>query len=154
MTTRNDQPRPEDFNVTCDIAIRFRDLDAMGHVNNAVYATYFEVARGHYMKALGLWCESSLGMAERFPFILLDLYIRFVSPAEIDDRLRVHVRTTRVGGKSFDFEYLLTALGDGRTIAVGRSVQVYYDYRVGRTAPLPDDVRAAVEALDGVSAHP
>ena len=47
------RPGPEDFPVAAPIEVRFRDLDGMGHVNNAVYLTYFEVARAHYWRALG-----------------------------------------------------------------------------------------------------
>jgi acyl-CoA thioester hydrolase len=42
-----------EFPVAAPIEIRFRDLDGMGHVNNAVYLTYLEVARAHYWRALG-----------------------------------------------------------------------------------------------------
>jgi acyl-CoA thioester hydrolase len=149
MNTSQQQPRPEDFRISVEVAVRFRDIDAMGHVNNAVFATYFEVARSHYLMSLGLGEVGTSDLAERLPFILLDLYCRFVSPVRMDDRLRVHIRASRLGTTSWDFEYLITAEHDGRTVAVGRSTQVYYDYSARQTAPVPEGMREAIIARDG-----
>jgi acyl-CoA thioester hydrolase len=45
-------PPDTPFRMAVPIEVRFRDLDAMGHVNNAVYFTYFEHARLHYLRRL------------------------------------------------------------------------------------------------------
>ncbi len=150
MERRDAVPEPSDFRVACELEVRFRDLDAMGHVNNAVYATYFEIARTAYVHALGLDSGGEVELADRFPFIMLDLYCRFLSAATLNDRLRAHVRTSKVGRTSFRFEYLITSLTDGRAIAVGHSTQVYYDYRAGRSREVPPELRAAIETLEVV----
>jgi len=141
-------PRPEDFRFFCEVVPRFRDLDAMRHVNNAVYFTYFEIARTGYMKAIGNWSGDEGSFRLRFPFILLQVSCRYVSPAGMDDVLKVHLRTSRLGTKSFEFEYLVTA-ADGRVVAVGNSVQVHYDYAAGKTLPIPDSFRAMIEGYEG-----
>jgi acyl-CoA thioester hydrolase len=148
MSMNEAELQPEDFRVSCDAEVRFRDIDAMGHVNNAVYATYFEIARSAYARSLGLGEAEDADLFDLLPFIMLDLYCRFVSPVRMDDRLRVHIRTSRLGTKSYDFEYLITAEQDRRTVAVGRSTQVYYDYAARRTMPVPEEVRQAIIALD------
>jgi len=123
----------------------------MDHVNNAVYLTYFEVGRGAYLKAL-LGPDAALrSLGEQLPFILLDVYCRYVSPAELGEELEVSVRTSKVGTKSFTFEYLIRATRDERTVAVGRSTQVYYDYAKRSTAPVPDTLRKAIERVEGRS---
>jgi len=142
-------PLPQDFPVTCTVQVRFRDLDAMNHVNNAVYLTYFEVGRGAYLKAL-LGPDVTLrSLGEQLPFILLDVYCRYVSPAELGEVLEISVRTCKVGTKSFAFEYLIRATDDGRTVAVGHSTQVYYDYANRCTAPVPETLREAIERVEG-----
>lgn len=145
MTERRPDPRPEDFRFHCDIEVRFRDLDAMGHVNNAVYATFFEVARTGYAKALGLAGSGR----ELFPFIMLDIHCRFVAPAVLGDTLVAHLRTASVGTKSFVFEYLVTRRNDGAVVATGSSTQVYYDYQQQRTLPVPPEYRERLERLEG-----
>ena len=144
---KNDSPTPDDFRFSCPIEVRFRDPASMRHVNNAVYLTYFENARTGYARALG-HCDDDDDMAALFPFILLEVSCRYVAPAGLGDQLLVHLRTSRVGSKSFEYEYLITRPGDGATIAVGRSTQVYYDYASGRTLAVPEAYRRAVESVE------
>jgi acyl-CoA thioester hydrolase len=148
MSMTEDALSPEDFEVSCEAEVRFRDVDAMGHVNNAVYATYFEIARSAYARSLGLGEGDDADIFDLLPFILLEVYCRFVSPVRMEDRLRAHIRCSRLGTKSYDFEYLITSEKDGRTVATGRSTQVYYDYAARRTVPVPDEIREAIIALD------
>lgn len=144
---RHELPDEESFPVRCDIEVRFRDLDALGHVNNAVYITYLEMARVSYMKRLG---HAQLGEdpGRVFPFLLLDVFCRYHSPVVLGERLRVFIRCSRTGKSSFEFEYLVKCLEDGRLVASGRSTQVHYDYAAGRTSPLPDWLRRRVAALE------
>jgi acyl-CoA thioester hydrolase len=129
------------FPFTRQVDIRFVDVDAMGHVNNAHFATYFEEARSAYMRALIPGDDRIVDLATRFPFILLDLYCRYLSPARLGDALEVGIRLKRVGGKSFEFEYLITSRTDGRAIATGTTTQVYYDYEKARTEQIPEALR-------------
>jgi acyl-CoA thioester hydrolase len=145
---RRPQPRMEDFRFHHDFEVRFRDLDPMGHVNNAVYATYFEVARTGYMKELGVTPFEGDGI-DLFPFIMLDVHCWFVAPALFTDVLRTYVRTSSIGTKSFAFEYLVTRRKDGAVVAVGSSTQVYYDYQQQRTIPVPHDFRERLERIEG-----
>jgi acyl-CoA thioester hydrolase len=135
--------------VTRTVEVRFVDVDAMGHVNNANYATYFEEARVAYIRRAlaGEFSDRDLGAT--FPFILLDLHCRFLSPVRVAEVLEVGVRLSRLGCKSFDFEYLVVARADGRAVATGRSTQVYYDYAEDRTEPVPDELREAFARIEG-----
>ena len=108
------------------IEVRFRDLDALGHVNNAVYATYFESARiAYYQRLVG-------GSLDRLGIILAELTISYKAPAHFGDELLVGVRVSRIGGKSFTMDYAIARVGDGALIATGQSVLVAYDYADGR----------------------
>jgi acyl-CoA thioester hydrolase len=108
--------------------VRFRDLDGMGHVNNAVFSTYLEQARLAWF-----------GRDEEMPLrdvILARTEIDFrsqLAPGEIVD---IGVRPVRVGTKSFELEYELRA--DGRLVAEAKSVLVGYDYARGESMPVPD----------------
>lgn len=142
-------PRPDDFKFHSEVEVRFRDLDAMGHVNNAVYFTYFEVARTGYMRALGHRPPVEISPADLYPFILLDVYCKYLAPAVLAQELNVYLRTSRVGTKSYEFEYLISDRNDGHPLATGSSTQVYYDYRRKKTLPIPDDFRRRIENLEG-----
>lgn len=132
------------FPVSVPIQVRFRDLDALGHVNNAVYLTYFEVARAAYFRRLK---EDWL---ERGHFILARAEVDFKRPILLEDSVEVGVRVVRLGRSSFDMEYLL--LANGEEAARGKTVQVWLEE--GRPAPLPPAIRQRIEALEGRSLSP
>ncbi len=118
--------------------VRFRDLDAFGHVNNAVYATYLEAARIAYLLELTGAALMEMGI------ILAEQTISYRRPAYFGERLGIGVRVTMFGTKSFTMEYVVARAGDGALIATGQSVQVAYDYATERAVPVPEGLRAAV----------
>ena len=111
--------------------VRFRDCDAMGHVNNAVYSTYLEESR---IGVLG-------GLTE---FILARVEIDFRSELRMGEEVEVRTRCSRIGTKSFDLEHVLAA-GD-RIVAEAKSVLVSYDYALGESVPVPDGLRERLSA--------
>ncbi len=106
--------------------VRFRDLDAMGHVNNAVYSTYLEQAR-----------IAILGGLE--PFILARVEIDFQAELRAGEEIEVRSRCAHVGTKSFTLEHEIWA-GE-RRVAAAQSVLVGYDYTVGASVPLTENQR-------------
>jgi acyl-CoA thioester hydrolase len=141
-------PTIDQFGFSHEVEVRFRDLDGMGHVNNAVFATYFETARIRYMTELGKVMGKNTDTPAGQSFILLDLYCRFVDQVSYGEWLLVHVRISKIGGKSFEIEYLMTSRDDGRTVAYGHTTQVGFDYATSQTAVLPDEFRQAVAFFD------
>jgi acyl-CoA thioester hydrolase len=111
--------------------VRFRDCDAMGHVNNAVFSTYLEEAR---IGVLG-------GLT---PFILARVEIDFRSQLRAGDEIEVGTRCSRIGTKSFELEHQIRA--DGRVVADARSVLVGYDYEDEQTVALPEEIRRRLSA--------
>lgn len=135
---------PGGFPVAAPIEVRFRDLDGMGHVNNAVYLTYLEVARAHYWRALG---ESEWPRLRTY--VVARAEIDYRSPAALGDDLVCHVRVASFGGRSFTMEYLLVERRSGRTIASARTVQAMFDYEAGGSRPLDDTVKEAIRRFEG-----
>ncbi len=112
--------------------VRFRDCDALGHVNNAVYSTYLEEAR---LDVLG-------GLRE---FILARVEIDFRAELRAGEEIEVGTRVGRLGTKSFELEHEIRA-GD-RIVAEAKSVLVAYDYERGESVLLSDSLRARLEAV-------
>ena len=117
------------------IKVIFRDLDAMGHVNNAVYFTYMETARTSFFAE-----RFRLAEPTRLPVIVAEATCTYLAPLYMGDLLTVHMGVSRIGQRSFDFAYLMTC-DDGRTIARGRTSMVTYDYEQARVIPIPDSLR-------------
>ena len=127
------------FAYLVPITVAFRDLDALGHVNNAVYLTYFEHARIGY--GLQLSGGQSIGQLQ---FIVAEATVTYLRPALFADQLEVGVRVSEIGTKSFVMEYGLSRRSDGEQLARGRTVQVWFDYATGRSQPVPANFREAV----------
>lgn len=119
---------------------RYSDYDSKGHVNNAIYLTYFEIARHR------LWAET-MGRDPDFPFIVAEATVRYVSEAMIGQPIEIEITTAEIRTKAWIWSYTMRTLGEERVVATGNTVQVMYDYANRRTVPIPDDVRAQLAEL-------
>ncbi len=126
------------------IPVRFRDVDAMGHVNNAVYLTYFEAARIPYY----LMLRGQPDLA-RTDMIVARIECDYRAPAIFGDTLTVGVRMEEIRSRSFSLLYRIEDAATGTLVAEGRSVQVAYDYAAKRTKMVPADLVQAAEAYEG-----
>lgn len=119
-----------------EVQIRFTDIDSMGHVNNAVYFQYFELARLYYLSEyLGSdWDWKSKGI------ILVKNEAEYFKPTLLADKPIVTLRVTDVGNKRFNIEHHFMV--DGVLHAVGRSIIVCFDYTLGVSIPIPDKLRS------------
>jgi acyl-CoA thioester hydrolase len=114
--------------------VRFRDLDPMGHVNNAVFLTYIEQARFAFLVDAG----AATGI-EDMNIIVARIEIDFRAPVRMGDEIQIGVRASQVGTKSFELEYELRV--GGEVVAQAKSVQVAYDYARREAMPVPEEWR-------------
>ena len=124
----------------------------MGHVNNAVYLTYCELARvGYWTAATG--DPLPLGIHGEEGLILAETRIAYRSPAFFGETLTIETRVTRIGRTSFDQQHRITApaspYGPSRLVAVAEAVLVTYDYGTGRPTPVSDALADRLEAYEG-----
>lgn len=123
------------------IEVRFGDLDAMGHVNNAMIVTYLEQGRFQ-------WWRSYLG-GRKFQeegFLLARVELDYRMPILLGDDVRVELVVTRVGNSSFELSYRVTKGLGGALFAEGKSVQVMLDFATNRAKPLSPVTREWLEA--------
>jgi acyl-CoA thioester hydrolase len=138
--------------VKLAIQIRWRDLDALGHVNNAVYLTYFELARLAYVRALlgdDTPRDPHTLLPVDFQFILAEVTCHYRSPATLTDQLAATIWASQVGRKSFVFEYRISDEVTGRLVAEGCSTQVWYDYAAGESRTVPTQIVTRMEEMQG-----
>jgi acyl-CoA thioester hydrolase len=141
------------FRHLVEIVVRFADTDAMGHVNNAVYLTYCEIARIRY------WTDITgepihLGTQGAESLILAEARITYRAPAFHGEVVTVETRATRIGRSSFTLEHRLLACVEGdvpRLVAVSESILVRYDYATAHPVALSEAHVAAIETFEGRS---
>ena len=120
------------------LQVRFRDCDAMGHVNNAVYLTYLEEARFAYWRSL--W-GAEMGSPDAPGVILARAEIDYRRAARYGETLDVRMSLDDIGRTSIRSAYeIVNATGD--LIAAAKSVLVLYDYAAGQPVPVSDAIRA------------
>jgi acyl-CoA thioester hydrolase len=129
----------EEYPYTTEVDVRFRDLDMMGHVNNAVYATYLEEARVAYYDDVLSVAADELG------FVLANLEIEYRRPIHHGEEVRIGLSTAGISDRSMTTEYLLEA--DGDAAATAESVQVSVDEN-GNPTEVPDDWRKEIEGYE------
>lgn len=129
------------FSFSAKIQIRFADMDAFRHVNNANYLTFCEIARTEYWKKKIKWDWNKMGV------IIARVELDYLKPLTLKDKLIVYVRTSKVGNKSFELEYILTSkLKDQQIIhASASTVCVCIDYKNNTTALIPEKYKQIME---------
>jgi acyl-CoA thioester hydrolase len=134
---------------TVEVAVRFRDLDARGHVNNAVYLTYFEIVR------LAMWTKltGSLNLQDR-EMIVAEITCTYKSPALYNELLAVTAIPVAIRRSSFILRYRIIERVSGRLVATGRGVHVAFDYSTSHPTPVWPELRAGLEALAGRTLSP
>lgn len=133
----------DEFRHRTRVEVRFRDIDAFGHVNNAVVSTYVEHARVRYLRQV-----LDLDPVGRMPLILASIQVDYLSPVFLHDGVEIASRVDWVGRTSLAMSHRLEA-DDGRGLARATSVLVAYDYAQARPMPVPDDWRATLAAHEG-----
>ncbi|MGA2111878.1 MAG: thioesterase family protein [Anaerolineales bacterium] len=135
------------FRFHHSIEVRYGDLDAQGHVNNARYFTYLEQARVHYLQHLGLW---DLLDFREIGVILAQVSCTFCQPIRLQDPIRVGVRVGAIGTKSLTTEYRIETYPEGKEMATGQAVLVAYDYHHGVSIPVPERWRSVISKFEGL----
>jgi acyl-CoA thioester hydrolase len=136
--------RLSNYKYKTPIPIRFSDMDAFGHVNNAVYLTYFEIARTNYWRDIIHWDWDETGI------ILGRSEINYLKPIILNDEIACYVRTTRIGNSSFDVMHVLvkiTAAGE-EICTTGKTVCISYDYSANKSVSIPVKQRKSMIEYD------
>ena len=133
-----------DYKYKAPIAIRFSDIDAVGHVNNAIYLTYFEVARFGYWRDVTGWNLHVNGV------IVARSEVTYLKPIALEDEVYCYVRVTRIGNSSFDVMHVLvknTPHGE-EICTTGKTVCISYDYTANKSVPIPERERQRMIEYD------
>jgi len=123
------------FEFTTPIEIRFADLDAYGHVNNALFFTFLETARIKlFQQHFGAFLDSHL------MFLVVRAECDYRLPIELNDSLLVTVTVDQVRHSSFDFSYRLHD-GEAKLFAEAKTVMVSYDPTIKKPVAIPPEIK-------------
>ena len=146
MASRNNSDSTE-WAVSMDITVNWGDMDALGHVNHSVFATWMETARMEYFSKMGmmeLYENSNIGP------ILARIEVDYKFPVVFPDEVKVQTSVSRIGNSSFDMKYEISSLAkEGEVAATGKVVGVLVDYNTGKPVPMPEELKNSIIELEG-----
>lgn len=134
--------KKEDFQVSVDVQLRFRDCDMLGHVNNAVYLSWMELGRMAFSDKILPYIDW-----KKEGFILAHVSVDYLEPVFLTDKVKVYMRAGKVGTKSVHLECVITK-DDGkgeRPAAKGLNIIVAFDYVENRSMNLPESWLATMQ---------
>ena len=132
-----------DFKFSITIQPRYADFDMLGHLNNATYLTYYEVARLYYFQEIGWQLKDATNVVAHFD-------INFLVPIVPQSDIICSIKTASLGGKSFKMEYELTSPDKSICFSRAHSIQVCIDRNTGAAVVIPDNVRLLISNYDGL----
>lgn len=145
---RKAPPRVEDFPVVEAEKVRFGDIDMLGHVNNVVFSRYFETGRTNLFEQLGYSFDREA--VREANFVMAETWIRFVAELHYPATIDIATGIGRIGRSSVVLPQAI--FHESRLIAQAETVCVHMDMANGRSAPVPDDLRAKLVACQVVNA--
>ena len=137
--------RSSSWPVELDVPLAWGEMDALGHINNAVYFRWFESARMSYFERLG-WPK--LQLATGIGPILHSTQARFRAPLVWPDTVTVATRVSAVEGDRFTMLYEVRSRSLGRLAAEGSGLIVAFDYRGLAKAALPQAIQERIRRLE------
>jgi len=136
----NEQAELTQYPYITQIRVRWRDLDAFRHVNNAAIVTYLEIVRSEMWHTV---FEAADEMA--IPFVIAKLEVDYRRPIKLFDEVMIGLRAADIGRSSFAFEYLIEAQNE--TAVFARTLQVCVRHETGRPVRVPEAVRHTLAGL-------
>ena len=124
------------------LPVQFRDIDRMSHVNHAVYLQYMETARVELARRLGMIRDVSSSS-----FIVATAHVEYKRPIREEPHVTVTTWVSNIGTRSWNLDY---TVGIGNIVyAIGRTVQVGYNYDKRTTVKISEKLRKALDLYTG-----
>jgi acyl-CoA thioester hydrolase len=138
------------YPVVVEQAVAWGEMDAYQHINNVVYFRYFENSRLEYFRRLDwLAMVNEIGVGP----ILASTQARFRKPLTYPDDILIAARISEVGMDRLTMEHRIISRRLGVVAAEGEGVIVTFDYARGAKAPVPDELRRRIAALEAMANH-
>jgi acyl-CoA thioester hydrolase len=132
------------FHFSTEVTVRFAETDAAGIAHHSVYLVWFEAARVAYLAEHAGGYQALRDEGIESPVV--EINVRYFSPARFDDKLRIHARIFDVRGARFRCQYLVER--DGERLAEGSSLHALVDSGTFRPTRMPTWLREAIKAAE------
>lgn len=129
-----------EFRHSYPLQIRFNDIDTLGHVNNSIYFTFYDLGKSRYFEAVKN-CSIDWRRAD---VVIANINADFLSPIYPDEKISVETCTLEIGNRSFTLLQRLINMQTGEIKGICRTVMVGFDITAGISAPVSDEWKEAI----------
>ena len=136
-------PTRADFVAFEEVHSRWMDNDAYGHINNAVYYSFFDTAINRYLierNVLDIANSETIGL-------VIETQCQYFAPIVYPDLIHVGLKVTHLGNSSVKYEVAIFTNDDDVASALGHFVHVYVDRKTNKPTPIPQNVRDVLQEL-------
>lgn len=143
-TKANFKMDTQKFNHSTPIQLRFNDFDALGHVNNSIYLSFYDLGKTSYFK------EVLLDISEKkdVGVVIANIEVNFQLPVYPGENVAVETAVVEIGTKSFKLLQQLIDLDTNEVKCISKTVMVCYDANTKTTRPISDEWRNAISAFE------
>lgn len=135
----------EEMKHRLPIQVRFNDIDSLGHVNNAIYLTYFDLGKSDYFQTV----KSTIIDWSKIDIVVANVNIDYHAPTFMYEKLEVLTQITGIGNKSLKMLQLLINAETGELKSSCKTVMVGYHPESKTSKLISQDWRIAIEAYEG-----
>jgi acyl-CoA thioester hydrolase len=139
-----------DYPVVLQQDLVWGDMDAFRHINNTVYFRYFENARIAYFEKAGIIAYMEQNQVGP---ILASTRCDFRAPLAFPGKIRIGASAGQIREKRFTMKYMVYSDTLSTIAAEGEGLIVYYDYRQGKSCPIPEAILASIAGIESTTRH-
>lgn len=127
------------------LQLRFNDIDSLGHVNNSVYFTFYDLGKSRYFEAVK---KQSIDW-RKADVVIANVNADFLSPIYSHEQIAVETCCTEIGNRSFKLMQRIINTQTGELKGICRTIMVGFDVAAGVSAPISDEWKQAICVFEG-----
>ncbi|MDR1543439.1 MAG: acyl-CoA thioesterase [Prevotellaceae bacterium] len=132
------------FNHKSLVQLRFNDADSLGHINNSVYFSFYDLGKSEYFKAV----NGEAILPQDIDIVIVHVEVDFLAPVFLSDEIEVQTVVSEIGNKSLTLVQRIVDVKSGTIKCVCKTVMVGFDQKTQTSKPVSDHWRKAISAFE------
>ncbi|MBP3350656.1 MAG: acyl-CoA thioesterase [Bacteroidaceae bacterium] len=133
------------FHHSYPLQLRFNDIDSLGHVNNSVYFTFYDLGKSRYFETVK---KQSIDW-RKADVVIANVNADFLSPIYSYEQIAVETCCIEIGNRSFKLMQRIVNTTTGEVKGICRTIMVGFDVEAGVSAPISDEWKDAIRQFEG-----
>ena len=132
------------FKHTIPVQLRFSDADSLGHINNSVYMSFYDLGKTEYFKDV----RGEVIAPKDIDIVVAHFEVDFIAPVFLTDKISVQTAVSEIGNKSFELVQRIVCTKTDAVKCVCRTIMVGFDFKVNETKLISDEWRNAISGFE------